>query len=364
MSAFRLQSNQLFLTYPQCPLSPSVALKLILPLLKEKQEWIIISQENHQDGEGLHLHAVMKCSRKLRWDFKNPRCLDLVKSGIRYHGKYERARSLYDSIKYVCKDGKVIAKGCNWNVMLKAAKEKTSTVTALIASKIMAGMTLQKINESYPGFVLQNLMKIQQYKRWLMNLEMMEEPKLDWIGCTAEDPLDLPTMMIAKWVNSNLKQEMRTLKQAQLWIWGPHSTGKTRFLETLLKYFNGWIIPVNDGNWCEGYSDKYDFCYADEFKGGKKIQWLNGFTDGSHFKLPQRGTAPLIKKVNLPVIVCCNYSIECCYSKADPIVVNALASRFLQIQIDGESRIDLKTEWDSSDEDTCPMLSDFSEEEN
>ncbi len=130
----------------------------------------------------------------------------------------------------------------------------------------------------------------------------------------------------------------------------------------MLKYFNGWNIP-NDGNWCDGYSDEYDFAWVDEFKGHWTIQRLNAFVEGMQMSLPQRNKPPYLKNKNMPVIVTSNYSIENCYRKADFHVVSALKDRFIEIEVPTGNRIDLQFEFDESDEDTCEMLSETEEEE-
>lgn len=91
--SFRIRSNELFLTYSQCPLSPNDALLQLKSLLKTYQiESYLISQEDHQDNKGVHLHCYIRTNRKV--DIKNPTRLDLVEvdpveDGTRYHGNYK-----------------------------------------------------------------------------------------------------------------------------------------------------------------------------------------------------------------------------------------------------------------------------------
>ena len=102
---FRLSGKHHFLTYPQCPISLGVAVNLIKALYKEKLEYALVCQERHKEKDkegccGLHLHAVVVL--KNRWDIRNQNALDLTHQGITYHGNYQRVKSLYGSIKYVC----------------------------------------------------------------------------------------------------------------------------------------------------------------------------------------------------------------------------------------------------------------------
>lgn len=359
MSDFRLATKQFFLTYPQCSLALSVATEVISNLFEGKEiEYGIVCTEDHKESDGRHLHAVIVL--KKRWDIRNARTLDLIVDGVTYHGDYQRVKSLYEAIKYVCKDGNVEGINCDWKVMLECAKKKTSTKAGMVASMLMDGKSLKEINEKYPGFVLQHLNKLREYQRWLEVEKMMDTPKLDFNGAKAAVTDVEEDVLISKWINSNFGGVQRKMRQKQLWIWGPTSTGKTHLLLQLLNYFHGWRIPNGD-KWDDGYSDRFDFAYADEFKGNRSIQWMNAFVEGAPVPLAQRGQAPYVKKKNMPVIICSNYSIDGCYENADPIVREALSNRFLEVRVGGNSQIDIAFEFDESDEDTCPMISDEDE---
>lgn len=127
-----------------------------------------------------------------------------------------------------------------------------------------------------------------------------------------------------------------------------------------MKYFRGWRIP-DDKDWCDGYSDKYDWAYFDEFRGQKKVNWLNSFTDGSPVPLNVRNSRPYIKRKNLPVIICSNMSIQGIFHNVNPLLLAALESRFIEIRTTEDENIDIQFEFDSSDEDTCEMLTEEDE---
>lgn len=94
---WRLRTKQLFLTYPQCPVTPETALALLQARIPQLSEWII-AQETHQDG-GKHLHAWLKCTTP--YETCNPKELDLEQ----HHGNYQAARSPKAVATYVVKDG-------------------------------------------------------------------------------------------------------------------------------------------------------------------------------------------------------------------------------------------------------------------
>jgi len=57
---FRLNSSQVFFTYPQCPLEPNIIYQHINRL--NPVEKYIVAQEDHKEG-GKHLHAYIKFAR-------------------------------------------------------------------------------------------------------------------------------------------------------------------------------------------------------------------------------------------------------------------------------------------------------------
>lgn len=361
MSGFSLNAKNLFLTYPQCPLPLSVATGLIEDLFGDRIEYGIVCSEDHKD-EGEHLHAIIVL--KKRWHIRDCRKLDIEFLGpigggqadTIYHGDYKAAKSLLNSIKYVCKDGNYAGINCDAKSILQAAQKKTSTKAAYIASKIVEGESIESINVDNPGYVLSHLKKITNYQKWLEGLAVLNSPLTPWTSASTGGATETYLVMIAKWLNSNLGQ-VRPHKQRQLWISDHSMSGKSYLLMQLLNYWHGYEVP-DDGNWYDSYSDGYDFCYMDEYKGYKKIQWLNSFSEGRPMCLPQRNVAPYIKKKNLPLIVCANGGISWVYSKADEVVVCALKNRFLEINIPCGDRLDIIMEHDDSDEDTAPIMSD------
>ena len=74
------------MTYPRCDAPKDVLVKNLTAKFKEKGiEKMVVGQERHKDG-GLHLHAVVILGKKT--NIKDPRALDIVFDGKRYHGNY------------------------------------------------------------------------------------------------------------------------------------------------------------------------------------------------------------------------------------------------------------------------------------
>jgi len=97
---FRLNAQQLFLTYPKCPLTPQQALDALSSTMRIDK--YLICQEQHQDSS-LHLHCYLKLQKKI--NLKDPNALDLPGPQDTYHGNYQGVRSAKGVIQYLKKDG-------------------------------------------------------------------------------------------------------------------------------------------------------------------------------------------------------------------------------------------------------------------
>jgi len=103
---FRIYSKQFFLTYPKCPLRPTLALEMIALIISGKSrdiEEYILAQEKHQDGTD-HLHVYLKLDERL-----NVRDATLFDLDGEYHGNYQAVRSPAKVKKYCIKGGNYIA---------------------------------------------------------------------------------------------------------------------------------------------------------------------------------------------------------------------------------------------------------------
>lgn len=96
---FRLNSQQIFLTYSQCPIEIDTIYSFLSKIVEIDK--YIVAQEKHLDGN-LHIHAYLLLKKKV--NFKNPRVFDYLE----YHPKVEGCRSWKKVVQYVTKDGKYI----------------------------------------------------------------------------------------------------------------------------------------------------------------------------------------------------------------------------------------------------------------
>ena len=96
-----------------------------------------------------------------------------------------------------------------------------------------------------------------------------------------------------------------------------------------------YSLPLSE-NWDDLYTDDVDLVVADEFKGQRRVTWLNAFCDGSVFSVSRRGTAPYLKKKNVPVIILSNYSIPDSFPNCGNMAWSSLHSRFKYVDLTHE----------------------------
>lgn len=95
MSKFRINSKKVFLTYPQTDITPEMVRQNLEQKYPETNAYII-SQEDHNDTEGKHIHAYIDFANKL--DTKNEHYFDELGGK---HGNYQSVKEKHSTIKYV-----------------------------------------------------------------------------------------------------------------------------------------------------------------------------------------------------------------------------------------------------------------------
>ncbi len=323
---FRLYAKHLFLTYPQCSATKESVLKRVLERLDP--EWAIVCQEEHADGTP-HLHAVIKL--KKRKNFRNARLFDSLAGK---HGNYKSARNLVKAVSYVTKTPVYVAYRINVPKFLSDSIEHKKTTKGkadTIAERLREGETVNDINKDFPGYVMMNKRKLDEYAAWT-SLKRQRESKLPWVCPSVDTVCTFPAEQeILFWIIENIKEE-REFKQEQLWIWGPRGTGKTSLIHWLEKFLSVYWVPHEDfdDDWEDGC---YDLAFIDEFLHTRRITWMNRFVQGGPMRIRKKGTQGM-KQQNIPMIVCSNWSIHGAYGPHIPDVAkDTLACRFTEIEI-------------------------------
>ncbi len=326
-SPFRLNAKHLFLTFPQCDEEKEVVLASIISKLDP--EWAVVAQEQHKDGTP-HLHCVIVLKKR-----RNIRGCKLLDSIVGKHGDYQSARDLVKVLSYVAKTSVYVAYNVNVAMYLanalKHKKRKGLSKSDLVAAKIGGGASLLEIDTLFPGYFMINKRKIEAYAAWT-SLKRQRESKLKWRAPPRATVCSFPEEQdIVFWVIKNIKKP-RQFKQEQLWVWGPRGTGKTSLITWLERFLVIYHVPHEDfdDEWEDGL---YDLAVIDEFRGTRKISWMNRFVQGGSMRIRKK-CAQGMKRENLPVVVCSNYCIQDAYSLNVPdIAKDTLKCRFLQVEI-------------------------------
>lgn len=305
---FRMQAKNWFLTFPQCNLPKSEAMRNLLQNADLSVTGAAVAQERHADGER-HLHILLCLENKVRT--RDPTFWDFVAGK---HGNYQAARYPQKVLKYISKeDAEVEVHG---TIPGDSGDSKTSK-SDTVAEMILSGSSISEVTKKFPGFVLLNYAKVTTFKSIFTGIATTEslEPLRNPIEYRGEN---IATTVIVEWLNSNLFTS-RDFKQKQLYIFGPKNFGKTSLILRLSKYLRVYSMPHSE-DFYDGYADsEFDLIFLDEFRGNKTIQFLNLWLQGGlPFCYRTKGGQGM-KRKNLPCIICSNYSLENCYKDENKI---------------------------------------------
>ena len=361
----RYRCKNWFLTFPRCDTAKEVVLENLKKCDKVKILGVVIAQETHED-KGLHLHVALwlqklACLPCDYWDRLTGK-----------HGNYSKMRNQLAAYKYCYKDDpQPLEYG---TIAVSNLVKNTQTIVSATGSvrtkngvsDMVAGMcakedvTMDDILTLHPGWCLLHRRQIQDLMNYYRNKRVAQQHKpwkmLKYTGDNFE------TKMIVGWLNANICQT-RPHKTRQLYLYGDAGTYKSSFLAKLLEYCYAYNIPTNE-DWFGDYpvNPEPQLCYIDEFKGAKfTLQWLNQFVEGIRMSLKVKGTVPIIKTDNPPVIICSNVSIYHVYRKAiekNPVMEGTIDARWLEIRLSDPIDMDNIVWPDSQVEEDTPVLND------
>lgn len=342
---WRLQAQNLFLTYPKCEMLKETALENVKQFFGAKLDRAVVSRELHEDGTP-HLHMLIQMKQGKRYDSRNKNHLDSLVDPPQ-HGNYQSAKKLSRVLKYVIKDGDTASYGWpegEMEALLK--KAATQGKNDEIAEAIKSGARIPELLLQWPGYCLLHMRAIREFiltveteerraaMRELANTPVLvqAEPQLS--------PYDTATSTaISQWMTMNLRKK-RAFKQSQLWIHGPPSIGKTSTILWMEKEFNLSIywMPAMESFYDEYADDAYDLVVLDEFKGTKSIQELNLWLQGSPMSVRVKG-GQRMKRQNLPIVILSNFSPAEAYSKCSPQQLAPLMARLDVVNCHGNIRV-------------------------
>lgn len=297
--AFRWNTKTVLLTLAQCE---GEDLDTVLDLLEaaptHNVEWVVGSRETHQDG-GLHFHILVRLTEKLRsrdalyWDQWLPK-----------HADAKGVRGWKKTLRYVIKDGDFVARNIDPQVALG-----TTSVAGQVALMLRSGASLDDVDDAHCGFMLRNKRKVEEYAAW-QSLRLAKRAKLDWPGWAHPHPEfdSMANRQISGWLNAVINNTMEA-GDKHLYIHGSTGLGKSYLVNQLERYVNVYHIN-RDENFCDDYEDgQYGLAFLDEFHSTKSLGWMNLWLGGFPVRLRIKGSQ-LMKRVNVPTIICSNYEFD------------------------------------------------------
>jgi hypothetical protein len=216
MNKFRLNSKNLSLTYPQCSISKTEALKFLSAKLGDNLKEYLIVQEVHEDGN-LHLHCYLELNKRV--DYNSATCLDMLDC----HGNYQSTKKKESWIEYLLKSDKEPLQSMDFKEYLSNAKNHKKTQQNIDFLNSCLTLGPQKM-------VQEGMISVNNYQKVKSNLEA-------YLKDTIEDQrLEVDSLIETPW-NINLRYEPDN-KQSHYWIYSKKSNyGKTTFaLELMKKY--------------------------------------------------------------------------------------------------------------------------------
>ncbi len=318
---WRLHARDLFLTYPKCTVPPKQALRAITRTLAV--DWVVVSREYHRDGS-LHLHVAIHLTALQAWNRDD--CFDYITG---QHGNYQAARNLHHVLIYVTKAGRYVSKGINVDRWLALANAKKSTLGDSVMEMVTSGASFRDVVLAYPGYAMIHRRQIKdmiaEQMQWNYN-----ECRSEWVCPTLAMCTNPEDSLIIGWLMDNIR-ESRIFKQKALWIHGEKNMGKTSFLNYLDKSLMIYWIPQEpfDNLWEDNV---YDVAVCDAFHGHRTITWLEQFVQGGTQPIRTKG-GQIMKRHNIPVIICSNFSIPEAYPNVSAFGHGILACRFIQVNV-------------------------------
>lgn len=356
---FKMEAKHIFLTYPNLQnivVTPQEYLEQTMINIKQtfpQLESAIVCWEYHKStgskGQIPHMHAAIHLkenpnAKKGIWNLKGLTWLekfDKINPNGK-HGDYQSCKNWQKSVMYLTKEGVYVLHNIDLECLKHATKKHTTYGWEVCAQSIVQGKSIEDINNTNPGWVLQHGKKLEQYSSLIES--WYREKKLPWYGVkVSKSSASVESKIIVEWINKNVMKP-RKHKQKQLYICGPANMGKTWLWNSCLSQCLRIYVVPNDKEWYDQYTDDYDLIVFDEFS-GKTITWMNGFVEGSQFPVSKRGSKPYMKKKNIPVMVLSNKTISESFpnvAKENPAQLEAFEIRFEYIQIDEMLKIKLE----------------------
>lgn len=316
-STFRIQSNQLFLTYPHCPLDKQSAFDQLQYRLNNDGQAVdqyIVAEETHQNGLP-HLHVYFQISSpNSKFRTSNVSYFDLLVSDTWYHGNYQGCRSSKNVMKYCTKKDNFIS---NFDVAEKLG-------AAVSHRKFIGQQLLTKpLHELIPEF-----------PELLFNYDTLSKNLKTYHLDITPNPPEVPSFIPNDW--GVLMPFDHSLKRRHYWIWSRlPNRGKTTFGRKLCKELMASFVGGERGFFDVNPTTR--ILIFDEFTTARFFATvLNQMCDGN-YKYPYFGRGNIALQTSAPlIIILSNRPISQVYPNAQDVI----RARFIEMHIDGTPTFD------------------------
>jgi len=369
---WKAQGVGFFLTFPRNGSDKEgVFERIVKQYGRENIRHLIIGHEKHQDGTD-HLHLVIVFTRQVRVNHNI--FMEWMDNDQRKSGDYKflrpGPRNLAFTYTYCGKEDDYVElnQGTLEEQRKLAEQYSRSTDKKVLAAKSKADSLemhrlarlstyeneeeqVKIILDTFPHRAISNLSQIKalcNFYAHQYDSERLNRERLPWKGVAInkewlrKHPF-YDTNCVSKichWLNNNINEKKRPIRTRQLYIVGRPGCGKTTFLKQLESRLKLFAWPRHE-TFVDGWCDfKYQVATIDEFGGGMPFHTLLHVLDGGTYSVPQKGKAAVMKRHNIPFIICSNKQADACYTEylnKNPECLGTLSGpkgRLLEVRIE------------------------------
>lgn len=276
---FKIDTKNLFLTYPQNDTTPEVAMDRLKEHYKDDLNCAIVAQEKHKDG---HNHLHIYCKLNNRFTTTKNTYFNFIADK---QGNYQSCKKPIDVIQYVSKAGEYITYNIDPTKYIKQSKSHTTVQSKGIFKQITDEITkdtdYRDILDKYPDICLQHGKKIKDY---INDVKTAQKPKYrDW------------------------QMEVE-------YHYGETGTGKSRYAFKDYNPETHYVLRKANGDavWWDGYTGQETIIIDDFTPKAYKLSYMLNLLDRYAMTIDIKGgsTQLLAKKV----IITSNYQPEDLYT--------------------------------------------------
>nr|WAE42215.1 MAG: replication associated protein [Cressdnaviricota sp.] len=349
---FRIQYQNISLTYPQCNMPVELMREQIKIITGAYYGWDVLCEEDHEENNndelkhcGVHRHVALALCKKPDWSSTTK--FDLKWQEKIFHPNIQPSKNMPNWVKYVTKNGVYTTSGTlkdvpfSLEIYLEAHKSHISYSATYIAKEIIAGKTIFELDDAIPGQVYLNKRKIEEYVKFQQEKKQRKIVLPKFPGFEEPRNSEYAWTEVQQWANENFLKK-RAPRQPQLWLWSrqPH-LGKTYPWAITLKEYFKLYEWVGEGKQGKDVLD-CDYILIDELKGQITVTELKRLSQMYGMNLIIRyGNVERFDR-NVPLIVTSNLPPREIFHKCKSEDIESLIDRFLVIEVDDLCQLKVK----------------------